>query len=478
MHPASQHHEPQPQQQKKERQSSPEGTHLLPTHERPHQPQLKLLDDRRQLLGQLSGSKPAVVVLYAVLVLVLVYILGRRSHDSHYSSTSSSGVPASSSQGTAQLLRLGPGSSSAAGGLTYVAGSSSASYGATMYNSGSSSSFSSSSTLNVRCPYGSLPGTWVSSAPAGSRWQLLDSDCHLTNWLAAYEAAAGHTSSSSALVSSGGVGVGLQESSSEESSSSASIERLAERYAPADALAAESSSSSSSSGSSDDSSSSSLQERTDSTPQPPAVRVLLLSDSVDRYIVQHVCEALGGIKQTHMMKSTPAAEAAEEAAAAAAAAAAGTTADAPLTPPPLLAATPPAEGAAAPTLLNKTAYAFHTCESVAPIKLASSYFPGVHPTGPFHRFSAQDYTQRIDSARQMWAEYAGTGPGSEPQLVSVASLLWDVARLYMHERQRMEGVQELDKALLDGWVANFTDVVQYAQQAFPQVRTWVEWVRS
>jgi hypothetical protein len=209
-----------------------------------------------------------------------------------------------------------------------------------------------------------------------------------------------------------------------------------------------------------------LQEDADSLPRAPDVRVLLLSDSVDRYIVQHVCEALGGIKQTHMMKSTPAAEAAEEAAAAAAAAAAGTTADAPPTPPPLSAA----DGAAAPTLLNKTAYAFHTCESVAPIKLASSYFPGVHPTGPFHRFSAQDYKQRIDSARQMWEEYAGTGPSSEPQMVSVASLLWDVARLYMHERQRLEGLQELDKALLEDWVANFTGVVQYAQQAFPRVR--------
>jgi hypothetical protein len=457
MHTASQHHEQQPQQQKKERQSSPEGTHLLPTHERPHQQQLKLLDDRRQLLGQLSGSKPAVVVLYAALVLALVYILGRRSHDSRYSSSiSSSGFPASSSQGAAQLMRLGPGSSSAAGGVSYVAGISTVSYDGTMYNSvSSSSSISSGSTLFVRCPYGSMPGTWVSSAPAGSRWQLLASDCHLTNWLAVYEAAAGHhsSSSSSTLESIGGVEVGLQDSSSEQSSSSASIERLAKRYAPADALAADSRSSSSSS--SRDGSSSSLQEDADSLPRAPDVRVLLLSDSVDRYIVQHVCEALGGIKQTHMMKSTPAAEAAEEAAAAAAAAAAGTTADAPPTPPPLSAA----DGAAAPTLLNKTAYAFHTCESVAPIKLASSYFPGVHPTGPFHRFSAQDYKQRIDSARQMWEEYAGTGPSSEPQMVSVASLLWDVARLYMHERQRLEGLQELDKALLEDCVANLKQVV-------------------
>jgi hypothetical protein len=55
-------------------------------------------------------------------------------------------------------------------------------------------------------------------------------------------------------------------------------------------------------------------------------------------------------------------------------------------------------------------------------------------------------------------------------MVSVASLLWDVARLYVHERARLEGVQELGKGLLQDWVANFTAVVQYAQQAFPQVR--------
>ncbi|WIA18537.1 hypothetical protein OEZ85_009983 [Tetradesmus obliquus] len=73
----------------------------------------------------------------------------------------------------------------------------------------------------------------------------------------------------------------------------------------------------------------------------------------------------------------------------------------------------------------------------------------------------------------MWAEYAGEGPGSAPQAVSVASLLWDVARLSMHERGRLEGLQELDVALLQEWVANFTEVVRYAQQAFPQTKLWL-----
>jgi hypothetical protein len=67
----------------------------------------------------------------------------------------------------------------------------------------------------------------------------------------------------------------------------------------------------------------------------------------------------------------------------------------------------------------------------------------------------------------MWDNYAGQG--NSPQLVSVAALLWDVARLYMHEPQHSNQREELDFDLLKGWISNFTQVVQYAQQAFPEV---------
>lgn len=67
----------------------------------------------------------------------------------------------------------------------------------------------------------------------------------------------------------------------------------------------------------------------------------------------------------------------------------------------------------------------------------------------------------------MWEEYAGAG--HPPHVVSVASALWDVARLWMHERQQLEG-PELSKQLLQSWVTNFTAVVRYSQQQLPQVR--------
>lgn len=86
---------------------------------------------------------------------------------------------------------------------------------------------------------------------------------------------------------------------------------------------------------------------------------------------------------------------------------------------------------------------------------------------PLCRGLTQNYAARIDAAAAMWEEYAGAG--QPPHVVSVASALWDVARLWLHERQQLEG-SELSRPLLDGWVANFSAVVQYSQQQLPQVR--------
>jgi hypothetical protein len=41
--------------------------------------------------------------------------------------------------------------------------------------------------------------------------------------------------------------------------------------------------------------------------------------------------------------------------------------------------------------------------------------------------------------------------------------------MWFHERHEMEG-PELRFDLLEGWAANFTDVVRYARRAFPEVR--------
>jgi hypothetical protein len=97
----------------------------------------------------------------------------------------------------------------------------------------------------------------------------------------------------------------------------------------------------------------------------------------------------------------------------------------------------------------------------------------------------------------MWAQYAaGAGTRADvsaqgwrqqllqPHAVSVASALWDVARLWGHERGQVAAVEreaagggaavprgELSRALLDGWVANFSQVVRYSQAVLPQVRS-------
>lgn len=55
---------------------------------------------------------------------------------------------------------------------------------------------------------------------------------------------------------------------------------------------------------------------------------------------------------------------------------------------------------------------------------------------------------------------------------SVSALLWDLARLWFHERHEVEG-PELSPRLLEGWMANFTQVVRYAREAFPEVRRGV-----
>jgi hypothetical protein len=90
-----------------------------------------------------------------------------------------------------------------------------------------------------------------------------------------------------------------------------------------------------------------------------------------------------------------------------------------------------------------------------------------HATGPFHRGLTQNYAVRIEAAASMWDSYAGAS--QPPHAVGVASSLWDVARLWFHERQELDGRSELSMELLQGWMANFTTVVDYSRQRLPQV---------
>lgn len=53
-------------------------------------------------------------------------------------------------------------------------------------------------------------------------------------------------------------------------------------------------------------------------------------------------------------------------------------------------------------------------------------------------------------------------------LQSVSALLWDVARMWFHESHQVQG-PELSPELLQSWMANYTEVLKYAREKFPEV---------
>jgi hypothetical protein len=165
-----------------------------------------------------------------------------------------------------------------------------------------------------------------------------------------------------------------------------------------------------------------LQQRSHPETSQP-LKVLALSDSVDRYLMQFTCSHLNGTYTASL-------------------------------PPP------------DQPQLNKTAYLLHRClDPRIPLKLASTYIPGVHPDGPYHKDIAQNYKSRMEFAKEHWEAYAG-GP---PDVVIVAANLWDIARMYGYERDLLLA-NELSTSTMQQWRANFTAVVQYAKRTFPEVR--------
>jgi hypothetical protein len=123
----------------------------------------------------------------------------------------------------------------------------------------------------------------------------------------------------------------------------------------------------------------------------PEIGVLLLSDSTDRYLVEFLCEYLQGTKVTVF---------------------------------------DPRDG-----LPSFNAYAFHVCNTTARLQLAAAYYPGVHPTGPFHMNVKQNYSERFAMAEKMWVQQFKR----PPDMVVVSSLLWDIARLYSQVSVRVQG---------------------------------------
>jgi hypothetical protein len=177
-------------------------------------------------------------------------------------------------------------------------------------------------------------------------------------------------------------------------------------------------------------------------PPPPPLSVLLLSDSVSTHVLRHVCHFMGG--EARMMRSPQLDALAEE------------------------------QGENSGHRYHlKLAYALHVCEvrsGAPPLQLAAAYFPGVSPQGPFHLQAAQNYAQRFAFVAHAWRRFARDG--QPPQVVSVASAMWDMAKVWHTQYLRVKGRDELPPNYLAEWTANFSAVVRHAQGVWPQVRGW------
>ncbi|KAI8466392.1 MAG: hypothetical protein J3K34DRAFT_524567 [Monoraphidium minutum] len=296
------------------------------------------------------------------------------------------------------------------------------------------------------CPYGALRGAWVGGAPPGARWQLLDGGCRLDNLLVAY-ATNGSNATASGAAGGGSAGGGEAAAAAAPAAAAAGRPGSGGGAAARGAL--------------------------------PPLRILLLSDSVDRYVTSHACAFLGGNQQSQPAHEVAGAGGGGEPAAGAGAPAPGPGGRRRLRRRARRQLQQPgddqhpqgqggAAGAGKPSDVYTTAYSLHKCVTDAPLWLASSYIPGVHPSGPWHRNVTQAPRQRIDSAARLWHDFAGD---DDPDVVSVSALLWDVARLYFHERPEVEG-PELSRQLLQGWMANFTNTLLYARSVFPKAKVW------
>jgi hypothetical protein len=111
---------------------------------------------------------------------------------------------------------------------------------------------------------------------------------------------------------------------------------------------------------------------------------------------------------------------------------------------------------------------FHACTPAAGsgLRLAATYFPGVHPSGPFHRGLSLPVAVRVAQTAAAWEAFS---PGAPPQLVVVASCLWDVARMAAHEPALLAG-PALSADTLDGWSRNLTAALGAVRAAFPAAR--------
>jgi len=87
-----------------------------------------------------------------------------------------------------------------------------------------------------------------------------------------------------------------------------------------------------------------------------------------------------------------------------------------------------------------------------------------HGNPPGHCFSVPEaIRQRLHKLAHLMSV-----AGAPPPLVSVSSLLWDLARLSRHEQAAVAS-PVLSPALVNSWMANFTAVIGHARTTFPTV---------
>lgn len=329
------------------------------------------------------------------------------------------------------------------------------------------------------CPYGTLPGTWVSKqdggagAPRrkeeeqedvyggteGTHWQPYEEGCQLRPLLSAY--AASGTRNSELGQIGGGTNqtvAGRQRSSSSEKNGIVTVldpssSPLSFQGGGSTPVGSPTSSGTATAvGGKDASESLPLPELSlpDPPGPPPVANIMFISDSVDRHIMTALCEYSGGEIRAIVLRDSVSNSSG------------GNEDDACSSNLPEPSVHQP--GGRLLTLMTAANYPsciVNTCSTPRTnrrLRLLASYIPGVHPSGPYHKGRKLGFRRRIDQAATVWHAYA-SGP---PDIIIISSTLWDLARLSAFQPDIMKK-EELPRDYLESWVDNYTRVVEYTR---------------
>ena len=247
---------------------------------------------------------------------------------------------------------------------------------------------SADSSSSAWCRYGTLPGTWVtdtSSSATGRHWRLFEPRCQLRDLLSAY--AGSHTS--------------MERDSSEPQDLDVFDGEKVESMLPGDPGEA----------------------MAGGPPSQTPTSIMFIGDSVDRHILQYLCQHVGGTVRAIVLRSSlldsgdPCGSATSS-------------------NPRALRQPSPYDSAHPLSAANMSGCVINTCSSPSgSLRLLATYIPGVHPSGPFHKGRQLNYKARIDQGVTVWKSYSA----NPPDLVVVSSMLWDIARMSAYEPALLAG---------------------------------------